>query len=323
MTPGQMRERGVSNGAHAHGLLQAQCQRLVELHAPVLRDQDPEPLHQMRVSLRRLSTTLVQFAPCLVLPKGLSEKQLAKTVRQLGMARDLDVLQERLDDMLLPQLPEQERQRLKPARRQLARERRAAHGQLCDVLQSGRHLKWIAAIQAWLKQPAYTTLGEQPLLVWLPEWAVADSLSLFLHPGWWLETAAQNPDSLHDLRKQLKWVRYRLENIEGFAGSGVHIWISQLKRGQGLLGELNDLCVLEEAINDQCHDSLETTAPQFVWLLEQHRLHCWRRWRQLCEELMDSGSRRRRLAALARLGEGASIGRRWARALIDFPSRLR
>jgi CHAD domain-containing protein len=116
----------VSNGAHAHGLLQAQCQRLVELHAPVLRDQDPEPLHQMRVSLRRLSTTLVQFAPCLALPKGLSEKQLAKTVRQLGMARDLDVLQERLDDGLLPQLPEQERQRLKPARRQLARERRAA-----------------------------------------------------------------------------------------------------------------------------------------------------------------------------------------------------
>jgi hypothetical protein len=88
-------------------------------------------------------------------------------------------------------------------------------------------------------------------------------------------------------------------------------------------GELNDLCVLEEAINDQCRDSLETTAPQFIWLLEQHRLHCWRRWRQLCEELMDSGSRRRRLAALARLGEGASIGRRWARALIDFPSRLR
>jgi CHAD domain-containing protein len=318
----------ISNGAHVHALVKAHCKRMVALQAPVLRDNDDEPLHQLRVTMRKLRATLNQFGPCLVLPAEINDRRLAKTVQRLGVARDLDVLRHRLDAVFLPQLPQQEQQRLKPVRRQLARERRLAGEQLETVLKSTRHLELIAQLQAWLKQPHYTALGEAPLLHWIPEWAVPASTSLMLHPGWWLELAGQDTDTLHDLRKQLRGLRYRLENIEAVLAPAGRQWIASLKQGQSLLGELNDLEVLQRAIHDQSSDGLEQSLPQLAWLLEQNRLHCWRRWRQLSESLHGLASRRRRLKALARPqssppGWPAAGLRGWSRALIDFAGRLR
>ena len=315
----------ISNGAHVHGLLQAHCKRMVALQGPVLRDRDAEPLHQLRVTMRKLRATLAQFGPCLVLPAEINDRRLAKTVQRLGVARDLDVLRERLDGVLLPQLSQQEQQRLKPVHRQLARERRLAGEQLESVLKSSRHLELIAQLQSWLKQPRYSALGDAPLLHWIPEWAVPGSTNLMLHPGWWLELAGQDADTLHDLRKQLRSLRYRLENIEAFLAPAGRQWIANLKQGQSLLGELNDLEVLHKAIHEQSPDGLEATLPQLAWLLEQNRLHCWRRWREISESLHDLPSRRRRLAALARPKHRASgwPATIWRRALIDFAGRLR
>ncbi|MCP9914615.1 CHAD domain-containing protein, partial [Cyanobium sp. BA20m-14] len=90
--------RDVSNGAYALDLLQKQVGKLVQLQAPVAAGEGTEPLHQMRVAMRRLSTTLVQFEPALQVPAALNNQRLAKWVRRLGMARDLDVLRERLED---------------------------------------------------------------------------------------------------------------------------------------------------------------------------------------------------------------------------------
>lgn len=310
----------ISNGAHGHALLQAHCKRMVALQGPVLRDSDAEPLHQLRVTMRKLRASLAQFGPCLELPEAVNDRRLARTVQRLGVARDLDVLRDRLDGVLLPQLPQPEQQRLKPVRRQLARERRLADEQLASVLKSSRHLELIAQLQAWLKQPSYTALGEEPLLQWIAEWTVPASTDLMLHPGWWLELPGQDSASLHGLRKQLRSLRYRLENLEAYLSPAGRQWIASLKQGQSLLGELNDLEVLRTVIHDQIQDGLEESLPQLAWLLEQNRLHCWRRWRQLSEAVHDRPSRRRRLADLAR---PARPGRGWRRALIDFASRLR
>jgi CHAD domain-containing protein len=337
----------ISNGAHVHGLLQAHCKRMVTLQGPVLHDSDNEPLHQLRVTMRKLRATLAQFGPCLVLPAEVNDRRLAKTVQRLGVARDLDVLRERLESVFLPQLPQQEQQRLKPVRRQLARERRLAGEQLESVLKSSRHLELIAQLQSWLKQPRYSALGDAPLLHWIPEWAVPGSTSLMLHPAWWLELAGQDNASLHNLRKDMRSLRYRLENIEAFLDPAAQRWIASLKQGQSLLGELNDLDVLQRAIHEQSRDGLEETLPQLAWLLEQNRLHCWRRWRQLAEELHALPGRRQRLAELAREKRRVSgtpfhldsrfnsdsrfgtsslfrgLPRAWRRALIDFVGRLR
>ena len=56
----------LSSGAYALDLIQRQVRRLGKLQGEVLADRDPEPLHQLRVSLRRLRTALSQFGPALV-----------------------------------------------------------------------------------------------------------------------------------------------------------------------------------------------------------------------------------------------------------------
>ena len=51
----------LSNGQFARDLLQRQIDRLVQLQTSVAEGKGPEPLHQMRVTMRRLRTTVVQF----------------------------------------------------------------------------------------------------------------------------------------------------------------------------------------------------------------------------------------------------------------------
>ena len=104
----------LSNGRFARDLVQRQVAKLVQLQTPVSEGKGTEPLHQMRVTMRRLRTTVVQFESAVQLPPAINDQRLAKWVRRLGLARDLDVLRERLEDGFLPQLPEAEVRALRP-----------------------------------------------------------------------------------------------------------------------------------------------------------------------------------------------------------------
>ena len=156
-------------GAVASALVAERLRRVVALQGEVLSDRDPEALHQMRVSFRRLCSTLEQFAPALNLPDAVDPQRIARIRRRLGLTRDLDVLRQRLDQQLLPQLPEREIRQLKPLLKQLKRERQLAFEDLVDTLQGRRYLKLLATLQQWLKQPVFTPLGEEPLAAWRPE----------------------------------------------------------------------------------------------------------------------------------------------------------
>ncbi|MFM7265401.1 MAG: CHAD domain-containing protein, partial [Cyanobium sp.] len=76
-----------SNGAHARALIEGHGRRLEQLQRELRQDADPEVLHQLRVSLRRLRTVLSQFGPALVLPHGISTARIAALARRTGEAR--------------------------------------------------------------------------------------------------------------------------------------------------------------------------------------------------------------------------------------------
>lgn len=282
----------LTNGRLAQDLIQQHLQRVVKGHQRVKDRHDPEPLHQMRVAMRRLRTTLQQFAPLLVLPAAVSDRRLAKSVRRLGLARDLDVLQGRLVETFLPQLPEQEQQTLRPVLRALRRERDLAQEHLEDVLRSSGHLEMVAALQHWLKRPQFTALAALPAREWLLEWQLPYLQTLMLHPGWSVTRPAGDPDTLHELRKQLKTARYRLENLAPHCSAELQGWIGHLKQGQDLLGELNDLLVLRRAINDQLPSGLATDLPELHQLLLLTEARCWELWCQQVEALWTPRRRR-------------------------------
>jgi CHAD domain-containing protein len=304
-----------SNGALAHGLVQLQLQRVLKAHQKVLDRGDPEPLHQMRVAMRRLRTTLQQFAPVLELPKAASDQRLAKSVRRLGLVRDLDVLQGRLLNTFLPQLPQEEVAALRPVLRTLQRERDLAQEHLEKVLRSSGHLAMVAALQQWLKKPQFTALADEPARDWLQEWHLPFVQELMLHPGWLVAKPGVDVDTLHDLRKQLKTARYRLENLTAHTGGALQPWVGHLRQGQDLLGELNDLQVLRGAIDDQLAAGLEKTLPQLHALLLFTDARCWDLWREQADALWLPGARRRWSLSLMRASLPAGPGH-WVKGLL-------
>jgi CHAD domain-containing protein len=274
-----------TNGDQALELVKRLIARLTALHAPVLADEDPEPLHQMRVTMRRLRTVLRQFAPALDLPSSVTERRIARVGRRLGLARDLDVLRELLIEQLQPHLPEAETRRLRPLLKQMGRERAIAYESLEQTLRGSSYLGLMARLQRWQKRPRFTPLGRQPLRAWLVEWQAPQLASLFAHPGWFVPGPKDDPETVHDLRKRCKEARYSLENLEDQMGPACRRWARCFKRVQQILGDLNDLRVLRDAIEDQLPGRLRKNLPHLDALLKQRTAERWSEWRDLAEEV--------------------------------------
>ena len=100
--------------------------KILKHESKVLKDKDPEHLHQMRVGMRRLRSALSGFAPALDLPSAVSEKNIGKIAKVLGKLRDIDVLQNSLITQYQPNLPEIEQKNLQVILKSLKKERKSA-----------------------------------------------------------------------------------------------------------------------------------------------------------------------------------------------------
>jgi len=292
-------EAGLSSGEHARERIRHQIRRLGTLQAEVLADRDPEPLHQLRVSLRRLRTVLIQFAPALVLPEGVSERRIASLGRRTGLCRDLDVLRLRLEQQLLPKLPQEEQQSLGGALKRLDRDRSQAFASLTEALRGARYLKLLERLHKWQKRPRFTPLGERPLLLWLADWQAPFTAGLFLDPGWLEEDP--EAETLHGLRKRIKAARYALEHLEPWCGSGLKAWLQDLRLAQDHLGELHDLQVLQRTLAESERLRRASLPVLQAELMIQQRQH-WQQWREHAGRLHQDGERRAIQRQLLELG---------------------
>jgi CHAD domain-containing protein len=287
---GNATSAGPSNGAYALALIQRQTRRLGTLQSAVLADTDPESLHQLRVSLRRLRTAISLFAPALQLPEGVSEARLAGVARRTGLSRDLDVLRQRFEVSLLPALPAVEQERLRPALKRLARDRKLAHRDLVEALNGGRYLKLLARLGRWQRKPVFTALGLQPLQGWLLDWQAPIAADLFLQPGWFAEDP--RAETLHPLRKRIKAVRYALEHLQPCLDATLLAWLADLRQAQDDLGELHDWQVLEASLADRALRLDAADLPVLMELIRSQQLGSWRRWQERAARLGSLVSRR-------------------------------
>ena len=269
--------------------------RIVALQSDVLADQDPEPLHQLRVKLRQLKTLRLQFSALGVWPEEVSATRIAKLGRRLGLTRDLDVLRQRIEVSWLPLLPEAEVVAIKPFRKQLKRERRLAFAELSETLSSQRYLKLLSRLQVWIKSPTGTAQAAEPVRDWLPELQGQLIGDLFLLPGW---TAPEASDpgtaaDLHQLRKRLKTLRYGLAHFHQSAVVDHGSLLAQLKALQDCLGDLNDLVVLRGALRSSLDLNPKKALPRFTELLDAAQDQAWLRWLELSQAWRTKGDRLR------------------------------
>ena len=297
----------ISSGQFALELIQRQIRRLGRLQAEVLADRDPEPLHQMRVSLRRLRTALGQFAPALDLPDGITIRRIAAVARRSSLCRDLDVLRLRLADDLMPRLPEDERHDLHVMIKRIGRERAQAFGAMVESLHSSRYLKLLASLSKWQKRPRFTAVGELPLTEWLYEWQEPFTAGLFLHSGW----TSHDPeaDDLHALRKHIKGARYSLESFESWCSPALQQWIDQLRQAQQHLGDLHDLQILGQIITKQESLKKKQRFPVLKAEVGATQMFHWQQWRDLASQFGQAGSRMAFRRELVCLGPSASVSR--------------
>ena len=290
----------LSSGAYALDLIQRQVRRLGKLQGEVLADRDPEPLHQLRVSLRRLRTALTQFGPALVLPDSVTDRRIAAVARRTGLCRDLDVLQLRLQQQLLPRLPDHEQQALEGPMKRLARDRSQAFDTLKEALHSSRYLKLLARLHKWQQRPRYTPLGQLPLAAWLFDWQAPFTAALFLHSGWTVEDPTA--EALHDLRKRIKAARYALEHLEDWCEPALKAWIQELRQAQELLGELHDLQILSHTLAGSGNTLKSHRLPVLRSELEGQQAEHWLRWREQAQRLQQDSHRRAIHRQLLELG---------------------
>ncbi|WP_194743923.1 CHAD domain-containing protein [Thermaurantiacus tibetensis] len=208
------------------------------LHATLVSE-EPEGPHQLRVALRRLRVALRLFRPIL---DPAEARALAETARDLGRLvsplRDADVL--------VPQilaLAEEEGQAslAEALRASHAATRAAVRRRLLAARATGFAIRLLrlAALGGWQRPGARERLS-------LPfEAVVAPGLDRLWkdvrHRG--NRLAVLDPEERHELRKDLKKLRYGTE-LAGDRASA-RPFLAALKRLQEDLGEINDLAVLE------------------------------------------------------------------------------
>ena len=83
-------------------------------------------------------------------------------------------------------------------------------GGVGEGLQGRRYLKLLSQLQAWLKTPRFTAMGDDLLPAWRPELTQAVLAGLTTLPGWWANGPydADAAADLHRLRRRIKRARY-------------------------------------------------------------------------------------------------------------------
>jgi CHAD domain-containing protein len=86
---------------------------------------------------------------------------------------------------------------------------------------------------------------------------------------------------LHDLRKQMKGVRYQAEFFSPFYEPSYQQWIEEFKTIQEMLGQLQDRAVLRQFLESRLKADLARVLPSVDQELQQQQAHFWENWQPL------------------------------------------
>ena len=203
---------------------------------------DPEYLHQLRVGLRRLRSTLRAFRPLLRRRKAAEfDGLLRQILRALGAARDWDVFRRSNRDGEL----------VRAARRKGAVARRRAHGVLRSVLFQTTP----RSVLSWAKRAPWRS-GADPRE---PVAAFAGRALRRLQDG--LREDAEDIDwhdatRRHRVRVKLKRLRYGCECFAAaYQKQKIRPYLKRLRKLQQILGEMNDITVQRTLLQELARDA--------------------------------------------------------------------
>jgi CHAD domain-containing protein len=263
----------------------------------VLQDTAPEPLHKMRVAMRRLRTVLQVLEPLIILPDAFTGRAIGKLASMLGTVRDLDVMGEFLvaigsgiSATHLEEPGQREQQNLAKVVHALTRRRRQAFGRLHKHLAKDYRSLMIAG-QNWIDDPRFChqKIANQPIADVLPDLLLPLIGSFFWQGGWWVTTTelSSSQTMLHDLRKCTKRVRYQTECFAPYLHSDSQSFLPLLEASQECLGQMQDVAVLQTVIQQVVGKNSARKMPILSDRLHQKTLQAWQAWQPMRLQLCD------------------------------------
>ena len=242
----QQGTRPASAGDVVLGYLKEQAERLGSLD-PLVRGDEPDSVHQMRVTTRRLRSTLQSFGK--VIPRSGTEEILAGLKwlgGVLGEARDAEVLASRLMQNLRT-LPAE--LVLGPAQARVqghfAPIQAAARKNVLAALDSARYFALRDALDKLLADPPLSADAAQPAGRVLP----AAARRTYRRTRRRMRQAGHAPaghpqeGAYHEARKAAKRARYAGEAVSPAFGKEARRFTKQMKKIQTVLGDHQDAVV--------------------------------------------------------------------------------
>jgi CHAD domain-containing protein len=217
--------------------------RALREHLPKAAAGDDRGVHQARVATRRLREALpILAAEPHAGHAGKARRKIRRLTRALGTVRELDVALAMLDELAraehVPRLAVEEVRAHVLAERDDRREQMRRRLDRVDADKLNRRLASVADQLAESTDQAWRTVLSARLL------ARATRLSEAMDRAGQLYT----PEHLHEVRIAVKKLRYVLELAAEAGAPGAAARVRTLKRGQELLGGLNDLHVLQQHV---------------------------------------------------------------------------
>ncbi|MCU1604108.1 MAG: hypothetical protein JWP46_573 [Modestobacter sp.] len=212
----------------------------------MVRSDQPDGVHQLRVACRRLRSVLAAFRP--VLDRAATEHVRAELQwigAQLAGSRDAEVAVAHLRELVAAQPPELV---LGPVAARLQQEDlrdiQAGGDEARRTLASPRYLQALDALVELVADPPLNERAAEPAAPVVTE-VLAHTGTRLRH----LVEAArgvEDPAALHDVRKAAKRLRYTAEVAEPVLGAPVTELIGALKDVQQVLGDRQDTFLTRE-----------------------------------------------------------------------------
>ncbi|EDX86930.1 CHAD domain superfamily [Synechococcus sp. PCC 7335] len=336
ITGAQIAEDSGLIGGYAYQTIRKQSKQVFKLRSLVLSDSDPENLHQMRVSTRRLRSALLLFSDTIELegttPAKLS-RSVAKLTKALGKVRDIDVMQQWFEQMLDTAndikdsqtqdsvaalghaFSKKEKKVIQSLLKTLKKQRKKQFSRMDSALNSSAYKKLRKQCKGWTKQPKFSPAAKQSAASSAIQRIVEPLAELLHHPGWQVATKpatqttaeigatqrqilkqisldelnqqlSQYGQQLHDLRKQIKGVRYQTEFFRSLYGIHYAAQIRELRSLQNVLGQIQDQLVVSEFLTQELGSNWASKLPTLNQTFQSARLDLWRQWQPLQEKYL-------------------------------------
>ena len=234
-------------------------------HEPGARlGEDPEELHQLRVTARRIDAVLGLFKRQLPTPLVRARKPTKAVLRSLGTARDVDVQLSELAHYCA-HLPHEERAAADPLRALLESERTRARARMVRGLDSEATRRWLETLTHATSADPGAANGGDPALIVMPQRVRRRFRKLRksvrrLRPK-------SSMEEYHQVRRRAKQLRYATECGAMAFGKPADELLKALRRLQDRLGEHQDACMAQERLAAIATEPASGLPPSTLFLM--------------------------------------------------------